>query len=115
MLILQTLTDKEFLGRVLGVEFTLTRLFVAASASATGRLDDAGLTKNQLALFGALLGTIMLVVWGMYYFCSLGAANPKFNNNYMFDMNEDIEDGPIDTDEHGEIELETVIANHSDK
>jgi hypothetical protein len=102
-LVLQTLTDKEFLGRVLAVEFTMTQLFEAASASATGRLDEAGWTKNQLALFGALLGTVMLSVWGLYYFYSLGAAKPKFNNNYMFGMNKIIEDEVVDADERDDI------------
>mmetsp|Transcript_17466 Transcript_17466/g.42488 ORF Transcript_17466/g.42488 Transcript_17466/m.42488 type:complete len:183 (-) Transcript_17466:3402-3950(-) len=81
-LILQTLTEKGFLGRVVALEFTLTQLFEASSAAASGRLDDAGFTKNRLALFGASCGVLMLMFWGSYYALSLGAAQPRFNNNY---------------------------------
>ena len=81
-LVLQTLADKEILGRVIALEFTLTQLFEASSAAASGRLDDAGFTKNQLALFGASCGVLMLLFWGSYYALSLGAAKPRFNNNY---------------------------------
>jgi hypothetical protein len=104
-LVLQTLTDKEILGRVLAVEYTMTQLFEAASASATGRLDKAGFSKHQLALFGALLGFIMLLFWGMYYVCSLGAAHPRFNNNYKFDGSRVIGDEISDNVQDDEIEM----------
>jgi hypothetical protein len=93
----------------------MTQLFEAASVSATGRLDEAGLNKNQLALFGALLGIIMLSVWGMCYFYSLGAANPKFNNDYMSDVNSVIEGRFVDSDDVGGLELRTVILTNSEK
>lgn len=80
-LVLQTLTDKEILGRVLGLEYTLKQLFEESSAAASGKLDDAGFSKNGLALFGALVGTITMLFWGIYY-SSLGAASPTFNNKY---------------------------------
>ena len=54
-------------------------LMESASASMSGKLYDAGLDRNQLALFGALLGGIMVVWWGVYYFVVQGsAANPRF-------------------------------------
>ncbi|KAL3919084.1 MAG: hypothetical protein SGILL_003936, partial [Bacillariaceae sp.] len=107
-LVLQTLTDKEILGRVLAIEYTMTQLFEAASASATGRLDEAGLSKNQLALFGCSLGVVMLTFWGTYYSFSLGAANPKFNNNYNFDVTSKVTEGTERYDDPEEIEMGAV-------
>jgi len=53
----------------------------------SGRLSIAGFSKNQLALFGACLGFPLLVMWGIYYSLSLGAADPRFNNDYKFSGN----------------------------
>jgi len=86
-LVLQTLSDPKILGRVLAAEYTLTTLFEAASVAATGKLSMTGFSKNMLALFGASLGILMLLVWGIYYSLSLGAANPRFNNNYKLVAN----------------------------
>ena len=84
-IILQTLCNPQILGRILAVEYTLTTLFEAASCAMTGRLSSVvGLSKNQLALFGAGLGILMVLFWGLYYYLSLGAAHPKFNNNYYY-------------------------------
>jgi MFS family permease len=106
-LVLQTLVDPEILGRVLGLEFTLTQLFEASSAAVSGKLDDAGFSKSQLTLFGALLGVVMLVFWGTYYALSFGAAQPRFNNNYDFD-------DPHKTKDHGvkldDLEIEMMDA-----
>jgi hypothetical protein len=93
----------------------MTQLFEAASVSAAGQLDEAGLNKNQLALFGALLGIVMLSVWGMCYFYLLGAANPKFNNGYMSNVNSDNEGRFLDSDEVRGLELRTVILTDSEK
>ena len=71
----------------MAAEYTLTTLFEAASVTATGKLSMAGFSKNMLALFGASLGILMLLVWGIYYLLSLGAANPRFNNNYKLVAN----------------------------
>lgn len=78
-LTLQTLVEKDILGRVLAVEFTMYTLLEGLSATATGRLFDDGLDKNQLALVGAALGTVTVVLWGVYHAQSFGAADPKFN------------------------------------
>jgi len=81
-MILQSLTDKELLGRVLSVEYTLYTLTEAASATATGRLDDAGFDRNALALFAASLGAVTVAFWGSYHLLSGGAASPKFNRKW---------------------------------
>lgn len=85
---MQTLSDPKILGRMLATEHTLTTLFEATSCAVTGRLSVDGFSKNMLALFGASLGILMLIVWGIYYSLSLGAADPRFNNkNYQFGGN----------------------------
>ena len=92
----------------------MTQLFQASSVSATGRLDAAGLSKNQLALFGASLGVVMLSFWGTYYSFSLGAANPKFNNNYNFDVTNKVHEEENEPEEpEVEIELGTVAMEKS--
>jgi hypothetical protein len=50
--LLQSLSEPETLGRVLVVDYTLTRphYFEAASATLSGDLADAGLSNKQLAL-----------------------------------------------------------------
>jgi hypothetical protein len=106
-LVLQTMADKQMLGRVLAVEYTMTRLFEAASAAMTGRLGEAGLNKNMLALFGAVLGMFTLVFWGTYYIMAKGAAHPRFNNNYQFDAVDKVKEG-FDEGHGQEIELGTV-------
>jgi len=78
-LTLQAMTDKEILGRVLSVEYTFYTLLEAAGATMTGRLDDAGLNNNMLALFAAGLGTAVSAFWVTYHLFSKGAASPKFN------------------------------------
>jgi hypothetical protein len=83
--LLQALSEKQVLGRVLAVDYTLMTLLEAASATASGNLADAGYSKNQLALFGAFLGMIVVSVWGVYYSLSLGAAHPRFNQSYCYE------------------------------
>merc|ERR1711959_320954 len=80
-LILQTLCDPRFLGRVLALENTLTTLLEAATSYTAGELSTSvGLTDNQLALVGAVMGLLTVVVWGIGYSLSLGAAHPRFNS-----------------------------------
>jgi len=85
--VLQTLSDPQILGRILATDYTLNTLFEALSVFMSGRLSIAGFSKNMLALFGACLGIPLLVMWGIYYMLSLGAADPRFNNNYKCNGN----------------------------
>ena len=78
-LILQALSDKHYLGRVLAVEYTLYTLMEAISATASGGLLDAGLSKEGIALCAGMLGTLVATFWGIYYFNGYGAAQPRFN------------------------------------
>ena len=79
--LLQALSEKHILGRVLAVEYTLTTLTEAMSATTSGNLSDEpyNYTKNQLALFGACLGVSVVTFWSIYYFFQQGAAHPRFN------------------------------------
>lgn len=78
-LVLQALCESSFLGRVLALEHTLTTLFEAATSFVAGNLSTKGLDENQLALLGAYMGLVVVIVWGIYYSLSLGAAHPRFN------------------------------------
>jgi len=81
-LVLQALCDSGFLGRVLALEHTLTTLFEAATSFVAGNLSSSkGLTENQLALLGAYMGLVVVVIWTIYYSLSLGAAHPRFNSS----------------------------------
>merc|ERR1712146_42004 len=81
--ILQTLCDPEFLGRVVALEYTLSTLFEATSSYVAGTLStERGLSNNELARMGAVLGLSLGFVWGIYYALSLGAAHPRFNTDY---------------------------------
>ena len=83
-LILQTLCDSTFLGRVLALEHTLTTLFEAATSYVAGHLSSSsGLTDNQLALVGACMGLVVVIFWGFYYSLSQGAAHPRFNGSMV--------------------------------
>lgn len=78
--LLQTLSEKQLLGRVLGMEFTMTTLLEAGTASLAGFLyDEAGLSKNEIAFWGACLGVLVCLFWAVYYSLGLGAAHPRFN------------------------------------
>jgi MFS family permease len=81
--LLQAMSEKQVLGRVLAVEYALTALLEALAATISGDLADAGYSKNQLALFGALLGVGVVVPWSIYYALSLGAAHPRFNRLHI--------------------------------
>lgn len=62
------------------MEHTLTTLFEATTSFVAGSLSSSnGLTENQLALLGACIGLVVVIIWAIYYSLSLGAAHPRFN------------------------------------
>lgn len=67
-LTLQTLCSPEILGRVLAVEYMLSTLTEAMTAAIAGHLQDAGFGRNELALFGGILGYILVIIWAFYYY-----------------------------------------------
>ncbi|CAB9507171.1 Pfam:DUF894 [Seminavis robusta] len=79
-LLLQTLCEPSVLGRVLAVEYTLMTLLEASSSMMSGWLEYAAFfSKSDLALFGAGLGILVIIFWGVYYFLVQGgAASPRF-------------------------------------
>ncbi len=72
-LLLQTLSDPVFLGRVLAVEDTVTTFVEAITASIAGTLQDAGFDRNQLAGYGGFVGVVLVTFWGIIYFNEIGA------------------------------------------
>ena len=82
-LILQTLSDRQILGRVLAAEYTLATLSEALSSTISGTIlaDKYGYNKNQLALFGSMLGVCVVLFWGTYYALGRGAASSRFNRS----------------------------------
>ena len=81
-LVLQTLTDPKYLGRILALEYQLTTLFeVTGYFLKTSMTLVVGFSDHQLALVVAGLGLGVELFWGFYHSLSLGAARPKFNNN----------------------------------
>lgn len=110
-LILQTLCDSSFLGRVLALEYTLTTLFEAATSFMAGNLSvSRGLSKNQLALLGAGMGLLVVIVWGIYYSLSLGAAHPRFNSRTAKNSYEVVRE--INRIEMGNKRVETINSNN---
>eukprot|EP00535_Pseudo-nitzschia_heimii_P004683 CAMPEP_0197181278 /NCGR_PEP_ID=MMETSP1423-20130617/5616_1 /TAXON_ID=476441 /ORGANISM="Pseudo-nitzschia heimii, Strain UNC1101" /LENGTH=108 /DNA_ID=CAMNT_0042631505 /DNA_START=189 /DNA_END=515 /DNA_ORIENTATION=- len=95
-LVLQTLCNPKYLGRVLALEYALTMLFEAANYFLKGSIITVvGLSGHQLALVGAGLGLGFELFWGVYHSLSLGAARPKFNDSKE---NVNIDDMTVDKD-----------------
>jgi len=78
-LLLQNLSSPEFLGRMLGLEFALSRVSETAIALITGRLEDTGSSKQYIALMASCIGVISFTLWSVYHLLGLGAANDKWN------------------------------------
>jgi len=78
-LLLQSLSDKEMLGRVLSVEYTIYVLAHALSASLSGYLYDKGVKERGLSWFGAIMAVVATAVLGTYHFLGYGAAQLRFN------------------------------------
>lgn len=76
-LLLQTLSAKDMLGRVLAVEYAMYTINEAVTATVAGKLDDAGYSKDQIALFAATLGVFVLSVWCAYHGFGQGAAREE--------------------------------------
>mmetsp|Transcript_17554 Transcript_17554/g.47853 ORF Transcript_17554/g.47853 Transcript_17554/m.47853 type:complete len:530 (+) Transcript_17554:104-1693(+) len=77
-LILQTLTEKQIMGRVLALDFTLFSLVDAGVAIMYGRLYDGGASKQTLSVLAATLALLLGFVWGCYHLAQRGAAAPRF-------------------------------------
>jgi MFS family permease len=67
-LMLQTLVDKEYLGRVLAIQYAGSTLVEAFIATLIGSLQDAGWDKHWLALWSAGIGSFLVGVWAIYYY-----------------------------------------------
>jgi len=78
-LILQTLSSKEMLGRVLGFEYSFAQLCEAGISFSAGRLEDNGYSNRFIALLAAGNAIMFLVLWSIYHMFGRGAANRRFN------------------------------------
>lgn len=61
--VLQTLSVKHQLGKVLAVEYLSYTLWEALAAYTAGSLEDDGVDKNQIALFAAGVAATAIVFW----------------------------------------------------
>mmetsp|Transcript_7369 Transcript_7369/g.11222 ORF Transcript_7369/g.11222 Transcript_7369/m.11222 type:complete len:489 (-) Transcript_7369:19-1485(-) len=78
-LLLQTLTNATFLGRMLSFEYSVCRCTEAFISYLAGSLEDAGYGKHEIASLSACIGGMMFIFWSVYYLFGKGAANPRFN------------------------------------
>jgi hypothetical protein len=67
-LMLQTLVDKKYLGRVLAAQYAGSTLVEASIASLIGNLEDAGWDKHWLALLSAGIGGFLVSFWALYFY-----------------------------------------------
>jgi MFS family permease len=77
-LLLQTLSAKGMLGRILAIEYAFYTIFEALSATSAGRLQDIGLNKDQIALAAAGASSVVLGLWCTFHWLGKGAALPEF-------------------------------------
>lgn len=83
-LILQHLSAKEKLGRVLAFDFAGALGFEALVAFGAGRLQDAGYDKNEIATWAAAIGATFLTLWSFYHVRG-GGANRRSNQTLQSD------------------------------
>ena len=64
-LLLQTMSAPQQLGKVLAVEFFTYTMAESVAASSAGRMEDAGVSKNQIAGISAGIAICATLVWGV--------------------------------------------------
>ena len=67
------------LGRVLGLEYASALGTEATVAFITGRLEDGGHSKHDIAMMSSMIGGTLCVLWSIYHVLGCGAANGRFN------------------------------------
>mmetsp|Transcript_11505 Transcript_11505/g.17673 ORF Transcript_11505/g.17673 Transcript_11505/m.17673 type:complete len:136 (-) Transcript_11505:53-460(-) len=77
--LLQQLSSPEFLGRILGLEFCLSRIAETMSVVATGRLKDRGLNDSSISFIAACIGVLMFILWCTYHVQGNGANQKSLN------------------------------------
>ena len=92
-LLLQTLSAEHQLGKVLAVEYFTYTLAESLAAWTAGRLEDADVSKNEIALVAAGIATGAIVVWSWQVFVARGAGNA---------FTADREWGPVESDDQCE-------------
>eukprot|EP00585_Thalassiosira_rotula_P001640 CAMPEP_0196153504 /NCGR_PEP_ID=MMETSP0910-20130528/37284_1 /TAXON_ID=49265 /ORGANISM="Thalassiosira rotula, Strain GSO102" /LENGTH=257 /DNA_ID=CAMNT_0041417325 /DNA_START=85 /DNA_END=858 /DNA_ORIENTATION=- len=85
-LLLQMLTDAQFLGRTLALAATGETLLEGLSATICGQIQDRGRFANNnaiLAWFGAAMGALLTTIWTIYHLRGGAAAQDRFRQNYQ--------------------------------
>lgn len=84
-LLLQLLTEPQFLGRILALAATGETILEALSAMISGQLKDKGGSQNSnatLAWFGAAMGVLVVTIWTIFHLRGGGAAQERFRVTY---------------------------------
>lgn len=66
LLLIQRVVKKEFLGRVLALEFALTMLMDSLTNWTAGKLHDEGIKKEQISTIAIILASVWAIVWTMF-------------------------------------------------
>ena len=101
-LLLQTLSVPQHLGKVLAVEHFAYTIAEAVAASAAGQMEDAGVTKNQIAGISAVTAIVATVVWGLI-FLRKGDVSPSSQRPWR--PVQTAEQGAISSKQEGGIEV----------
>lgn len=80
-LLLQNLTEPSQLGRVLGLEFCLSRVSETIIAYIAGHLEDSGHSKREISFLAVGIGCFFFFFWSAYHVFGFGAAQDKFNED----------------------------------
>ena len=75
----KNLTKPEFLGRILGLEYSLARVSETIIAFAVGKMVDKGRSTNEISFFSAGIALFFVIFWGTYHATGRGAAQVRFN------------------------------------
>jgi len=78
-LILQTLTDVKFAGRVLALEHQVTVACDVLASFLAGYFEDKGISNHQIAAGAALVAGTSCSIWSIFHTYGGGAANRRFN------------------------------------
>lgn len=78
-LLLQSLSERHMLGRMLAVEYAVYTFLEAFSATIAGTMKDAGAQQSAISLYGVGVALAMFVLWGLYHLGRCGAARVRFN------------------------------------
>jgi hypothetical protein len=74
------LCTPDIVGRVLGLDYSLSKLAETTSAYAAGYMQITGSSNSGIASFTASIALGSSVVWSIYHLLGRGAYNKKFTD-----------------------------------